>query len=404
MLQLLSYHLNVLDYFKSHSKTWDFFAAAMTKTEQLNEYKTELLKNTYKFDEINDPVLFKLLNEAKEKLGLTSLPVHIYQEQNTDEINASIIFFHDEAHIVFSGPLRNIMDEQELLAVLAHELTHIKLYTMMNGEVEVADRIITSIANNYNSEPAYYETARLFRLYTEIYCDRGAYSVLGSTAPVITSLVKAATKLQSVNAESFIKQAEEIFTIENNTKAGNDSHPENFIRARAIHLWHEQKEEANKEIARMIEGLVHLNHLDIFKQKELTGLTREFLQLFLKPRWFQTTLVTSQAKQFFPNFSRKADAVLTKEFLEKVEKSHLSVKEYLSYVLLDFVMIDQSLEAVPLGWAFQFAEDVGVKEVFDGIVKKELKFSDKKLQQEKLKTLTAFHGVKEGEDEQIYEE
>jgi hypothetical protein len=403
MLQLLSYHLNVLNYFKAHTKTWDFFAAAKTKEEQLNEYKTELLKNTYKFDETNDPLLFNLLAKAKEKLGLEQLPVQIYQEQYTDEVNASIIFLHNEAHIVFSGPIRNMMDEPELLAILAHELTHIKLFTMMNGQAEVADRIITSIANNYNSEPAYYETARLFRLYTEIFCDRGAYTVLEDTAPIITSLVKAATGLQQVNAESFVKQAEEIFALENNTKTSSYSHPENFIRARAIQLWHEKKEAADEEISRMIEGLTDLNHLDIFKQKELTALTREFLQLFLKPKWFQTTLVISQAKQFFSDFLWKTQAVLTKEFTEKVEKSHQSIKEYLSYILLDFALLDQSLEDIPFGWGFQFAEDTGLKEVFDGVVKKELKFSDKKLQQHKQKCLSAFHGVKEGEGEQIYE-
>jgi hypothetical protein len=403
MLQLLTYHLNVLNYFKAHTKTWDFFAAAKTREEQLNEYKTELLKNTYKFDETNDPLLFKLLNKAKEKLGLEQLPVQIYQEQHTDEINASIIFFHNEAHIVFSGPIRNIMDEQELLAILAHELTHIKLYTMINGQAEVADRIITSIANNYNSEPSYYETARLFRLYTEIFCDRGAYTVVEDTAAVITSLVKAATGLQQVNAESFVKQADEIFALENNTKSNTYSHPENFIRARSIQLWHEKKEGANEEISRMIEGLTDLNHMDIFKQKEMTALTKEILHLFLKPKWFQSTLIISQAKQFFPDFSFKTESILTKEFSEKIAQSHKSIQEYFSYLLLDFGLLDPGLEDVAFGWAFQFAEDIGLKEVFDGIVKKELKFSDKKLQQHKQKTLSAFHGVKEGEGEQIYE-
>jgi predicted GNAT superfamily acetyltransferase len=46
---------------------------------------------------------------------------------------------------------------------------------MYDGDFEIADRIITAIANNYASEPSYYETARLYRLYTEIFYDRGAY-------------------------------------------------------------------------------------------------------------------------------------------------------------------------------------------------------------------------------------
>ena len=114
--------------------------------------------------------------------------------------------------------------------------------------LEVADRIITAIANNYNSEASYFETARLFRLYTEIFCDRGAYTVLGKTEPVITSLVKASTGLDKVNAESYVKQADEIFSAESATKAATVTHPENFIRAKAIQLWHEKKDGSEEEI------------------------------------------------------------------------------------------------------------------------------------------------------------
>lgn len=322
MVQLLSYHRQVFQYFKKQQKTWDFFAADKTKEEQLVEYKTELLKNTYKFDETNDPKLYNLLGEAKEKLALTDLPVQVYQAQNTDELNATIIYFKKEAHIVLSGQIRELLSEREMLSVLAHELAHVKLYTMLDGQVEVADRIITAIANNYDSEPAYYETARLFKLYTEIYCDRGAYEVLADIEPVITSLIKAATGLKEVSAESYIQQAEDIFSADNRTKAHSFSHPENFIRTRAIKLWAEKKEEAEEEISRMIEGWTDLDQLDIFKQKELSDLTIEFIELFLKPKWFQSPLILSHATQFFANYTRNPEALLEMEFREKIEESH----------------------------------------------------------------------------------
>ena len=236
MLAALSYHQKVKDHFKQQAKTWDYFAIAKNKEDQLQQFKTELLKNTYKFDPATEHFIYDKVNIAKQKLDLQNLPVTVYQAQYTDELNASIVYLNNEAHIVFSGPITKLLDEEELLSVLAHELTHIKLYSMLDGDVEVADRIITAIANNYNSEASYYETARLFRLYTEIFCDRGAYTVLGKTAPVITSLVKTSTGLEKVNAESYVKQADEIFSADTNTKAVTISHPENFIRAKAIQL------------------------------------------------------------------------------------------------------------------------------------------------------------------------
>lgn len=403
MVQLLPYHQKVFQFFKQQQKTWDFFAADKVKEEQLEAYKNELLKNTYKFDSSNDPLLFELLNKAKEKLGLSELSIQIYQAQHTDELNASIIYFHKEAHIVFSGPVKQLMDDEELLAILAHELAHVKLYTMLEGQVEITDRIITAIANNYNSEPAYYETARLFKLYTEIYCDRGAYEVLEKTDPVITSLIKAATGLSEVSAESYIRQAEEIFSLDSKTRANSYSHPENFIRARAIHLWHAQKEGAEEEISRMIEGWSDIDQLDIFKQEELSKLTREFLELYLKPKWFQSPLVLGHATQFFADFSGNPDLILEMEFREHVEEAHASVQDYLCFLMLDFAMLDAGLEEIPFGWAYQLSEDLGIKDAFDAIIKKELKLSNKRLQQHKQSALAAFQSIKEGEGEQVYE-
>lgn len=403
MLTALSYHQKVKDHFKQQPKTWDYFATAKNKEDQLLQFKTELLKNTYKFDPVTEHFIYDKLKIAKEKLDLQNLPVTVYQAQYTDELNASIVYLNNEAHIVFSGAITRLLDEEELLAVLAHELTHIKLYSMLDGNLEVADRIITAIANNYNSEASYFETARLFRLYTEIFCDRGAYTVLEKTGPVITSLVKVSTGLDKVNAESYVKQADEIFSANATTKTSGISHPENFIRAKAIQLWHDKKELAEDEIIKMIEGISDLDQLDIFRQKELAELTRSFLQLFLKPKWFQSTTVISLAKQYFPDFSWDEKAVLNEKLIDTIGTAHQSVKEYLGYILLDFALVDASLEEIPSGWAFQFAEDMQLKESYESIIKKELKLSDKKLQQHKQKMLNAYYEVKENESEQIYE-
>lgn len=403
MLTPLPYHRQVRDYFRQQTKTWDYFALAKNKEEQLNEFKTELLKNTYKFDPVADHAIYSKIDLAKNKLGLTELPVTVYQAQYTEELNAAIVYINREAHIVFSGPVISLLTEEELLAVLAHELTHIKLYSLLDGELEIADRIITAIANNHSSEAAYYETARLFRLYTEIFCDRGALLVTGNHEPVITSLVKMSTGLRQVQAETYLRQADEIFAADAKTRSAGVSHPENFIRAKALQLWQSQVADVEKAISDMVEHIIELDRLDIFQQQEMAALTRRFLQLFLKPKWIQTTLVISLARQYFADFSRDEAAVLDAPFIEKLNGFHSSIKDYLAYVLFDFVMADPSLEQIPAGWAFQFAEDAQLKEQLDAIVKKEGKLSDKKLQQHKQQSLTAYYAVKENEGEQIYE-
>jgi len=397
------YHHKVKDYFIQQTKTWDYFSIAENKKEQLQQFKIELLKNSYKFDPATESSIYDKVNVAKQKLGLELLPVTVYQAQYTEELNASIVYLENEAHIVFSGPLSKLLNDEEMQAVIAHELSHVRLYSIQNGTLEVADRIITAIANNYNSEASYYETARLFRLYTEIFCDRGAYTVMGNIEPVISSLVKISTGLEKINVESYLKQADEIFSADSNLKTSGISHPENFIRAKAIQLWHEKKEDAEDAITKMIEGSSDIDQLDIFRQAALAKLTRQVLQLFLKPKWFQTTMVMSQAKQYFPDFMMDENAVLQENLIETISAANVSVKDYLGYLLLDFVLVDSLLEEIPAGWAFQFAEDLQLKDNYDSIIKKEMKYSDKKLSQHKKQVLSSYYEMKENESEQIYE-
>jgi Peptidase family M48 len=401
MVEPLFFHFKTKDYFKSQLKTWDYFSIAKNKTAQLQQFKTELLKNTYKFTPGTDDFIYDKVAVAKKKLQLQNLPVTVYQAQHSDELNASIIYIEGEAHIVFSGQLIKLLNDEELLAVLAHELMHVKFYTMHEGDFEITERIITAIANNYHSEAAYYETARLFKLYTEILCDRGAYMVVESIAPVITSLVKLSTGLDKVDAANYLLQANEIFLEEHSFKTAAISHPENFIRAKAIELWHTNAENSTPHIVKMIEGTGELYQLNIFQQQQLALFTKQFLQLFLKPVWLQTPGIISIARKFFSDFALDDTLQLNDEMRAVLNTAPSGIKDYLSYVLLDFALADNTIDEIAIGRSFEFAEDMQLKENYDNIIKKELRLSDKKLIRYKQKTVTAYLTVKEKETEQV---
>jgi len=398
----LPYHVKIRDYFKRQSGIWSFFSAARQREEQLAVFKTELLKNTYQFHSDSDPLLYKKIHIACEKLGLSGLPVTAYQAVHEPEPNASIACLPNEAHIVFSGNLLQLLNEEELLALIAHELGHMKLNALLNGELETSDRIITAIANSPDSQAAHYETARLFRLYTEIYCDREAYGVLGDATPVITMLLKMATGLSVVHAENYIRQAEEIFSSGQPIQSATLTHPENFIRTRALRLWETAGVSAGggaeEAIRQMIEGIMDLDRLDVLGQKTLSELTEELLAYYLHPEWFRTEPVKSLAAQYFPKFS-----------WEKIERSeggvggvktfldgaHGSIREYFAYVLLDFALADPDLEDVPAGYALQLAETCGLTDVFEAALKKELSYSDKQWERQRQQMTAAYLSLKE---------
>lgn len=389
MLSILPYHRLTTNYFKEQTQVWEFFASHRHKEEQLVEYKTDLLKNTYKFDEVSDANLYQKVAMAKEKMGL-HIPVYLYQAQNTEEINASIVYLKEEAHIVFSGRLIQSLNDDEQLAIIAHELSHVDLYRQLDGAVEVTDRIITAIANHSGSTPSHFESARLFKLYTEVFCDRGAYLVTGNYAPIISSLVKIATGLQTVNPDSYIKQAEEIFTADAKTKTLGITHPENFIRARAIWLWHTKGAESEPVIAQMIEGESGLDELDIFQQRSIAQITEQLIQAILQPAWMQTPHTIALGKQYFGNLELHA-APDSNKMADAIERLHLNLQEYLAYVLYDFATSDKELEDLPMGYCFFLTDELKLSAAFSNAVKKEKKLTDKKTATLKKQTLAAYH-------------
>ena len=390
MLRILDYHQTTTNYFQKQLSVWQFFENHTHKEEQLREFKTDLLKNSYKFDEASDDhSLYKKVNQAKEKLNL-NIPVVLYQAQHVDEINASIVYLNGEAHIVFSGKLIQLLTDEEMLAIIGHELSHVQLYTQLNGDIEVADRIITAIANHVASTSAHYETARLFKLYTEIFCDRGAYIVTGNYAPIISSLVKISTGLQTVNADSYIKQAEEIFAADAATKTSGISHPENFIRARALWLWPTKGYEAEEPIKQMIEGNTNIEELDLFKQQQISTITEQLIKLLLQPQWMQTPQTIALGKQYFGNiqFNELPDKT---SLLSQIENLHSNLQDYLAYILYDFTTTDKTLEDIPLGYSFFLADELKLDKHFASTVKKEKKLTDKKVTVLKKQTLEEFH-------------
>jgi Peptidase family M48 len=377
MLEPLPYHREANAYFKQQSKVWQFFSAGKQLQQENAEFKAHLLKNTYKFDEAVETALYDKVKRVKEKLGL-SLPVTIYQLENSFDVNATIAHVDGVAHIVFSGNLLQQMSDEEIVAILAHELSHIFLYQLLDKELEVTDSIVTAMGNNAGSTTAHYETARLFKLYNEIFCDRGAYVVTGNHAPIVSSLVKISTGLPSVNADSYCKQAEEIFSHDASTRTQGITHPENFIRARAIWLWHTQRDTAETIIRQMIEGSVSMDELDLFQQQKLSGVTQQLIQAITKPHWMQSPIIMALTKQYFPTFAIST-AVNNEELGKAIEPLHQTLKDYLAYVLYDFCTADKDLEDVPLGLCFSLATDLSLEQNFATAVKKERKLTEKKL-------------------------
>lgn len=380
-LRALPYHETLANYLKSEEpETWAWFDSAQVRSEYADSLRLDLLKQTYRLEPGAYPELFAALADAKTRLGLEA-PVTIYQSQRNQQLNAALLYLPGEAHIVLEGGLLQLLTPAELRAVLGHELAHYLLWHEAGGRMLLADRIAHAMAADPRAEPSHVESTRLMRLYTEIYADRGALQVTGDPAVVVSTLVKIQTGLAQVDPASYIRQAEEIFAKAkvNTTEL---SHPEAFIRARALMLWAEGAPNVDVEIARMIEGERTLDQLDLLGQQRLTGLTQRWLQLFLRPAWFRTDAVRGQVRLYFPEFDFAAgEEHRDPELLAELRGASTNIRDYFCYLLLDFAAVDPELEVEPLRTAFALASELGWDGRLETLLVKELKLKKREAQQ-----------------------
>ena len=420
-LEPLPYHREIVAYLQREEQDlWYWFSSNRVQKEQAEAVRLELLKTTYRIEAEQAPLLHELAHRVSERLGIDG-PITFYQSQGTGGLNAALAFLPDETHIVLQGPITETLAEKELESLLGHELSHRILWTREDGRFLSADQILTAMANDPAAAPAPCESARLFRLYTEIFCDRGALVACGELSPVVAALVKTETGLKEISGESYLRQADEIFS-KGETKTDRMTHPECFIRVRALQLWQaqetgaedeirrmkadrleayptdrleayptdrleayptSQETGAEEEIRRMLEGAASLSGMNLLGQLKVAKLTRRLIDQLLSEAWMQTATVLGHARLFFDDYQPPPTPTADESLAADLQTADDPLRDYYCYVLLDFATTDRDLEDAPLAAALLLAERVGLSERFEPIVRKELEL--RKKQWEKLR-------------------
>lgn len=368
-LNPLPYLQEAVDYLRENEpELWKWASSAEVREEFAEEMRTNLLKQNYRLDAEGHPDLAQRSAAVAQRLGIEA-PVTLYQSNGGFGLNAMLCQFPGEVHIVFTGPILTTLRGAELDAVIAHELAHYRLWELDDGAFQAADRLLLAAANDPRSVPSHVQTARRFRLYTEIFADRGSFAGCGDLEATVAALVKTETGLTEVSAAGYLRQADEIFAREGAVTKGLD-HPETFIRARALRLWAENDPELEAWLTATIEGPIDLDQLDLPGQRRITEWTRRFLGQLLRPRWFQTAPVLAHARSFFPDFI--PSATLDDSIVESLPTDNAATQEYLSYLLLDFATLDPELEDVPLAAALHWSEQLNITARFEKAVQKDL--------------------------------
>ena len=245
------------------------------------------------------------------------------------------------------------------------------------------------VLSGNNVSHANNQTARRYRLYTEVFADRGALRATDDLYATVGALVKVQTGLATASAASYLRQADEIFARDEARTEGV-SHPEAFIRARALRLWSEGDPELDAALTAMLEGPVAVDELDLPGQVRLSNQTHRWLAQLLRPKWFQTAATLAHAKAFFDDFrpAVEPDDALPAE----LRFTDAKTREYFAFLLLDFAVVDHELEDMPLAAAWVWSQRLEIDDIFDELVTKELKMKPRewnKLKKDAPKLLAA---------------
>jgi hypothetical protein len=366
----LPYHLTVVDYLRQlEPDVWRWASARMTDAEQRDALRAALLRGTYRIEQDAHPDVHAALTLALERLGLTA-PATLYQSPGT-EMNAALFYVPGEVHIIVQGPLLERLAPDELLAVFGHELAHYLLWEQQDGALLVADRILDQAAASGDASASQRETCRRYALHTELFADRGAAVAAGAMEPAIAALVKIETGIGNVDAAAYLRQAEEIEAKEAQA-SGARTHPETFLRARALALWWQRSATLNTWCDARLHGTPALARLDLPGQLHIQQQTRGLMAWFLDGTLLASETLMAQVRALFPDWGAA----------EPVQDPALitGLPDYWSAMLVDLALADPDQQDAALLRAGQAARALGIVDAFEANLRRDAGMNKRELE------------------------
>lgn len=356
---------------------WDWRRQYRQGSEALDVARLELRKTTYPLEQTSHRTLYDIAAEVAEQLDVSQRPT-LYQAQEDASLNAALAPLTDGPHIILYGAVSEQLDDDELRALLGHELSHFVLWQMANGTYMVGDDVLHTLCLQPNPQDAHVRSLRLYRLYTEVFCDRGALAVVGDAEKVMSTLLKTTAGMHDVQASALLEQAKRVLSGETDSTQSS-SQSETDLRAMAVHMWSTQEEAVDPQITHIIEGKTPLSELDLLSQQRLQTQTRQVMDRFMEHPGVRTERLFALCRDYFPDYEVREHE--PSEPVTSLAEEHESVQQYFVYVLLDLATADPELDELPLAVALQVTKQLEMHARFSEAAIKEMRLRKRQLQQ-----------------------
>lgn len=369
-LEPLGYHRLIVEHLREHEREiWAWGSSQQTREEQVQEMRAYLLRETYRIEAAAHPEVHEDIAAVLAKLEIDA-PATLYQASD-GAMNAALCFVPGEIHLLFHGPVLEKLSRDERVALLGHELAHYRLWSIEGGAYYSATTILDHALAYPGASPSHIETARLFRLHTELYADRGGAVAAGAPAPAIATLVKTMTGLSAVDPDAYLRQAAEA---EADARASQgETHPEIFLRAQALDKWWRGDPEADAWIERRIRGPLSVAALDLPRQHDATAITRRFLTRLATDPVADAEASANLLHRFFPDWQPGEPAI--EDSALSGGRIDGSFRDYLVALSLDVAMADPDSRDAMLTAGARLSSIYDGTEAFKAALKRDLKFT-----------------------------
>ncbi|GEL98252.1 M48 family metalloprotease [Cellulomonas terrae] len=340
---------------------------SLRPTTPTAELEQVLLRQTYRVDPVGHAEVHAAVQRAADALGVV-LPIEIYVDERGQGVDAELVFVPDRAVLILSGGLLNLLDPEELCAVAGHELAHHVLWTADDGRYLAASRLLDAAESDARTPSEYLETARRYRLATELVADRGGMLACGSLTTTVSGLVKVVTGLAKVDSAAYLRQAAEV---DYSVPSAGSTHPETVLRAWALQEWAERGPGADAMVEASLGPQLDLAVLDVLGQDRLVEITRSLVWMLVADDAVRSEEALDLARRFgvvvggTPVISDMPTTLATE------------TRTYLAAVLLDFATADDEGGADDLGAVLALARRVGLGDDVLRMIGAELDLGDR---------------------------
>lgn len=396
-----SYLVDICKYLKSDKQgLWKRFVAAAARGKYMDAAGLSLLQFGRDVDPEKHVELYDSVQRVAAAFGVNSAKFRLYLTHNSRLINAPPVCIAGEIHLALNQEILKKNKLRETDAIFGYKLFHYLLYNIESQCYFITERILNALACAA-ADSSYYQSARLFALYTEIFCDRGAYLAVRDISIVNNAFYKlspgqthgagkrpcfekAPAKRSIAAATEFSSDAETESESESDME--DDKQSEYFLRSQALSGWVDKQNE--QAIISLTRAAVTIENLDLLEKKTITKQTRRLIQTILTYPGMRNAIALAYACQFFNNGNLSNLEQLDQRDIIGIRSSANTVKEYFSYILLDFCVLKRESVETSLIAGVALSSRIGIYQHFSELAKQELNLSRKIIDQ--LRVAAAF--------------